>query len=360
MTERMQKAKKWVSFSGNRYKVAFDLGEYWAKYWAEERKAGRKCKRFDLEHHRHCSPSTEQSLARAQALVARKFPALKKEIECMVAGINCAGVKANYAGLFAQVLGEAGPGCATIGVLSKSGKGGMLSHNEEDSWDTPLCFSHVTISGPGAPRRFLSVSYPYQLFGSAAGATTRFAFSGNSIYLCSKLETAVRNTRAHRVPKTVLTRLLLEERSMAGAKQLLSEHHLLQANNLCFLTAAGPFKAQIVPNESLHSRKNLQIVWEPPVDGRICQTNHLRRDGQPVSGTECPPGDWKRRDKLEGIAASDIDSVPKIEQKMYKDFSKRTETMATITFEISGGRMSCHVMHYFTGGKVRLDSAYLE
>jgi hypothetical protein len=57
----------------------------------------------------------------------------------------------------------------------------ILAHNEEEEMHYPLCYPRVRLRHKSGNREFLTVSYPFQFFGSAVGANSTLAFTGNSI-----------------------------------------------------------------------------------------------------------------------------------------------------------------------------------
>lgn len=337
-------AQRWMEFKGTRYEVARQLGYFWGTYFR---------KRPWLRPRHLLSDKDEHSEERG--LLADKCPMLELELQAITDGVNEAGFSANCAGVFGEVLGEAGRACATLAIRSK--RSVVLSHNEEWAPKIPLCFARVTVSGKRGTHRFLSVSYPFQFFGSSAGATRRFAFSGNSISLDKAVSKDVEAQRDRRVPKTFVTRLLLDQYSFKDAQRLLGNYHFLQANNLCFVNSRGPCRAQIVPYASLSVRKRSQVTWEVPGDGRLAQTNHLRCNGAVASRTQLDPDDpawdWGRRNTMESVAMDLTASVGAMEKYLSTKGRVRS-TIATISFEVQGDKMFGTALHYFTGRSVRV------
>ena len=339
----------WQLFKGSRYQVAKALGSYWGK---EYKKRKRKIPGVG------CLAPRCDCFSAERLLIEKGFPKVHEEICGILDGINSEGVKATFEGVLREVLAEA-TGCATIGIRSKNRS--VLSHNEEWDGKSPLCFAHVNLDG----HRFLSVSYPFQLFGSAAGATSAFAFSGNSIDLDCKREQAIKRTRDKRIAKTILTRLLLDQHTFNDAKKILTLHPLLQANNLSFIGKAGNLlKAQIVPNQSLSLRAlENQVRWIKATNNRICQTNYLSQDGEldgkHVDGTMAPEADIERHGRLNdiitNISCSDTKLAATLEKKMSTvrcDESTRNEdTLATITFEMTKKQMRARAIHFFIDKK---------
>ena len=150
---------------------------------------------------------------------SRAFPRLVQEIEGMVQGVKESGYDAaSFAGLFGIVQGEVldYKGCSSIANIGNHAT--FLAHNEEERSIVPLCYAKVRLRKGQTTREFLSVSYPFQLFGSAVGANADIGFTGNSIGMQRRIWMPVRDSLMRRVPKTVLTRLMLECRSIAAVR----------------------------------------------------------------------------------------------------------------------------------------------
>jgi hypothetical protein len=339
----------WVTFKGTRLEVARQLG----RYWAERLLDGNVGKIGKLNRLRRRCPDVMNYVDNCHKEIA-------EEIECIVDGVNSvAGVgTANYNGIFSEILGEAG--CATI--AAHSGDFGVLSHNEEWVWDQPLCFAHVTLTDSRPHHKFLSVSYPFQLFGSSCGATSQFAFSGNSIELDESLSECVEKTVAGRIPKTILTRMLLDANSVEEASALLRRYPLLQANNLCFLTADGVYTEQFVPSEKLDSMPENQVTRIKHDNDRFSQTNFILRNNKLVYGTyflddkkeaKADKKRWKNLDSIVRKIQFPL-SADQLELIMRNEGKDKMYTSATITFEMNSDGMCGRAVHYFTGSEIRV------
>ena len=109
----------------------------------------------------------------------------------MAKGVNDAGYEANFKTIFRASLGEAYDelvdaskkmrGCSSIAYRGDNNI--FLAHNEEDKWRYPLCYARVHLRKKGCVKNFLSVSYPFQFFGSVADANFNLAFTGNTIWM---------------------------------------------------------------------------------------------------------------------------------------------------------------------------------
>jgi hypothetical protein len=148
--------------------------------------------------------------------------------------------------------------------------------------------------------------------------------------------------------------MLLDAKSVEEASALLRRYPLLQANNLCFLTADGVYTEQFVPTESLECSIEKQVTRVNSKNDRFCQTNSIFSDEQVADGTKSSKSDIKRRDSLAEKINNIKATARNFEKFMMTEGRNKNETLSTVTFELIGKNMSGRAIHYFTGDEVKI------
>jgi hypothetical protein len=148
----------------------------------------------------------------------------------------------------------------------------------------------VSIRNRGASSEFISVSYPFQFFGSAIGATAAFAFTGNSIFTRPRPP----NNDAARLPKTVFTRLALQQKS-ADAVARLFDNSLSILPGHWYVANRNTIRSVEVRPYSPSRRPCIRIV-----ETQECYTNHFRGDRDPTNESV------RRLKRLEKFAGEEL------------------------------------------------------
>jgi len=332
----------WVSFEGTNYDVGHDLGRWWARRLTalEESDAGAKYLRskdgFMPEWLTSASWSKwceeKEFFWPLLETTAHAFPEIIEEIEGMTAGARAGGLEASFLGVFWTALGETAterPHCSSL-ILPGPDRM-FLAHNEEWTEKSPLCFADVKMPSG----RFRSISYPFQLLGSVAGATESFAFQGNSIGSGDHL-TRIRKDWAGRVPKTFLTRKMLDAGSTEDVRKLYQKHRSILPSHHFVCASDEAISIEVRPTAPM----KLTDITAP-----ACHANHFVRADQSVDE------DWlfdkktwnndsaKRLRKLSGLKSREVASAGDA-RKLMLEMRKGNEssTSATIVFDLAPGR----------------------
>ncbi|MDO9326102.1 MAG: hypothetical protein Q7T80_14220, partial [Methanoregula sp.] len=242
----------WLTFEGTHFEIGYQLGKYWISriQSLSDVPDGTEF----LEKYTYIKWLNDPWNKEHEPLLGyflEHFPDLVEELSGMVQGINDYGgkIRTTFPTLFGLLLGEVDEevfGCSTIAY--RFGSETLLAHNEEDEkFRFPLCFARVRIESDQGNKEFLSVSHPFQLFGSSAGATPSFAFTGNSIKMDKQRKARIRGSLRCRVPKTVLSRLMLEQDGIPAVKRLLRSHHSTLPNHWFVVDNKSIWSVQLRP-----------------------------------------------------------------------------------------------------------------
>lgn len=274
------KQRDWVQLTGDPETVGHALGLWWATQHPEA---------YDSE------TAWSDRLRPLLASTALYFPEVLEEISGMTRGAIAGGIATSFLDMFAQALGET----TTKGssVLVQSARGWILGHDEQGEQKVPLCFSRVD----SGKLPFMSVSRPFQLLGSACGANSRLSMQGNAMGFAGHA-TQLEETWAHRVPKTVFSRKMLEATSIEDIVNLYSKvhttlpsHHFICGNDSAYScevrpaldTNASPrqqlsFRRVTAPVENhtnqFMTRKGADRDWMWPKDGGNRDSDERRDD----------------------------------------------------------------------------------
>jgi hypothetical protein len=222
-----------VNFEGNYAKIGEELGFWWGKYFKEiqNQKLYKKhpiCKKYvkwlqggDL---------WEDKFSPLLNNVIMLFPEVIEEINGITRGVRKAKWdKISFLDIFAFCLAETGVrnyNCSSI-ILKDNG-GLLIAHNDEEETIYPLLLSKVKLTNNLTYKTFISISYPFQLFGSAAGMNSNFAFQGNSIGCYNR---KLRYRWADSIPKTILSRKMLELETIDEIEELFRQHNSTLPNH---------------------------------------------------------------------------------------------------------------------------------
>lgn len=268
---------RWEKFEGNHFEVGRLLGLYWGQRLTDFNHTGYG--RYILRLLKKPRRLRGQILLEKE--FSKKFPKVADELDGMVEGIRAAGYrKASFGLIFRFAVGEIDGhllGCSTI--VRRAPRVTFLAHNEEDEELVPLCYAHVKIKDEPSKPEFLSISYPFQLFGSSVGANAKIAVTGNSIGMDDKTYRYLKRTLSSRISKTVLSRLILEQNSIEDVIKLLRSSRAALPNHWYVASASKVVSIELRP--TTRSRADQVRVFTVRRNTE-CHTNHFQH------------GDWKR------------------------------------------------------------------
>ncbi len=339
---------QWLTFEGTHFEIGYLLGKYWISRIQSlpDESGGTEF----LEQYNYIKWLNDPWNEEHEPLLGyflEHFPDLIEELSGMVQGINDYGgkIRTTFPTLFGLLLGEVDEevfGCSTIAC--RSGSETLLAHNEEDDkFRFPLCFAHVSLKSEQGSKKFLSVSHPFQLFGSSVGATPSFAFTGNSIKMDKQRKARIRESLRCRVPKTVLSRLMLEQEGIPAVKRLLSAHHSTLPNHWFVADTKNIWSVQLLPLAFGYLSPKSQMIWVSVKEAIAFHTNHfqgLDRSYTTWSGNKAYQKESERRlKKLIALQASEKDCSAAGLRKVLlslRNSSKYLErnTAATILFKV--------------------------
>jgi hypothetical protein len=272
---------RWETFEGTHFEVGRKLGRYWVQRLeaCEKSKYGRGFLKKKPYRKWLGDYQWSENHERLVGTFRRHFPLLVEEINGMVQGANDAGYKASFKTMFRMSLGEVDDDevldCSTI--AHHGDKEMTLAHNEEDDCRYPLCYATVRLYKKSGNRDFLTVSYPFQFFGSAVGANSTLAFTGNSIGMSKLRKREVRHSLDGRVAKTVFSRLMLEEPSPSEIKRLLRSYHAVSPCHWYIASRASIISAKIRPRASAEGDAADQLRAPDIPQETSYHTNHFQQ-----------------------------------------------------------------------------------
>ena len=208
------------------------------------------------------------------------FPDLWEEIVGQCEGLKSSDLDfANditLNGLISCMLDEADKtSCSTVILSSDTGYTMVHSEEcgEECGYTMPLVVSDVVLDRREDQKRFLSISHPFQLFGSAAGLNTSFAVQGNSIGCTAR----IRKLAQKNIPKTVISRKFLEMDRPEEAANLYRAHSCSLPNHHMFIMNEGVFSLKVRLGKSAGEENDVRLNKIDLTSGElICQTNHFQ------------------------------------------------------------------------------------
>lgn len=353
---------RWLGFEGTHFDVGYQLGKYWVsriQSLSGDPVGTKFLKKYNYIKWLNAPWNKEHEPLLGYFL--EHFPHLVEELSGMVQGINeCGGkIQTTFPTLFGLILGEVDEevfGCSTIAC--RSGRETLLAHNEEDDkFRFPLCFARVSLKSERRNKEFLSVSHPFQLFGSSVGATPSFAFTGNSIKMDKQRTEGIRKSLRCRVPKTIFSRLMLEQDGIPAVKRLFGAHHSALPNHWFVVDTNNIWSAQLLPLACGCQSPKSQMNWVPVKDVIAFHTNHFQRLNRSHKTWSYYKGYQKESErrlrKLISLQASEKDCSAAGLRKVLlslRGSSKSLEknTAATILFKVQPKRVIGDADNYFS------------
>lgn len=354
---------QWLTFEGTHFQIGYELGKYWISR-IQSLSDDPDGKEF-LKEYNYIKWLNDPWNKKHEPLLGyflEHFPDLVEELSGMVQGVNDYGgkIRTTFPTLFGLLLGEVDEevfGCSTIAC--RFGNEILLVHNEEDdNFRFPLCFAHVRLESDKGNKEFLSVSHPFQFFGSSVGATPSFAFTGNSIKMDRQRKARIRGSLRCRVPKTVLSRLMLEQEGIPAVKRLLGAHHSALPNHWFIADTKNIWSAQLLPLAFGYLSPKSQMIWVRVKEAIAFHTNHFQGLSETYTTWSCNKAyqkeSAKRLRKLISLQASEKDcSAAGLRNVLLSlrnsgEYLEKT-TAATIIFKVQPKGVSGDADNYFNG-----------
>jgi len=178
-----------VNFEGNYAKIGEKLGEWWGNFLLNNNPKNQKSKDIIEYYLININDAWKDKYSPLLINVIKCFPDIFEEIYGITKGVLKTGLETSFLDIFAFCLAETGePNSNCSSVILKNKGGLFLAHNEEYDKIYPLLLAKVNLRKNLTCKTFISISYPFQLFGSAAGMNRNFAFQGNSIGYSGKVK----------------------------------------------------------------------------------------------------------------------------------------------------------------------------
>jgi len=259
-----------------------ELGRYWGSYFSALSIPRRHSGDGGNPYHKKLSRKYEgwlkedrNDLHKTLAKVEKTFPDLWEEIVGFHEGLYASrfDCKTTLGGLFSCIAAEADESTCSTVVLSTE-NGYTMVHSDEYDDTAPLVVADVVLHGKEGEKRFVSISHPFQLFGSAAGLNDFFVVQGNSIGCKSKF----RELAQQNLPKTILSRKMLEKTSPQEAAHLYEQHPCSLPNHHLFITNEAVYSLKVRLAQSDPSKRNkvtLDVV-DLEAGETFCHTNHFQ------------------------------------------------------------------------------------
>ena len=270
-----------IRLEGDNRTIGMELGRYWGSYFSalsiprrHSGDVGRPYHKNLLHKYEGWLKKDRNDLDKTRAKVEKAFPDLWEEIVGFHEGLSTSGFdcKPTLSGLFSCIVAEADE-CACSTVILSTENGYTMVHSDEYDDTAPLVVADVVLHRMEGEKRFVSISHPFQLLGSAAGLNGFFAVQGNSIGCKSKFRKLAR----YNLPKTILSRKMLEMKSPQEAAHLYEQHPCSLPNHHLFITnrAVYSLKVRLSPSAGKHKKITLEVV-DLEAGETFCHTNHFQ------------------------------------------------------------------------------------
>lgn len=289
-----------LRIAGTHEEIGKEIGYYWGNYFALL-ETGRKEGHTKLyDEYQHWLKDPREDLAPLQQMVEKQFPLVWDEIRGMLDGVNSSniGFEASLGGLFSCCIAESDLDHAEYyecsSVVLRTEKDYVLVHSDEWIKACPLLAADIRVLSEGQEVSFFSLSHPFQLPGSAAGCNRYFAVQGNSIGCKDSI--TFKNGKK-KIPKTVLSRKLLELESVKAVADLYRKYPCSLPNHHLFITPDGAYSLEVRPRREKNAVNKVSPVRPLPlaIGKTFCHTNHFKRDEKngEVNGA------WRYKDATE-------------------------------------------------------------
>jgi hypothetical protein len=359
----------YIELTGSNYQIGYKAGRWWAEYFLRNRKveAVRKFLRWCnyIDYFQNSWDSKNEIHAPLLRNTMKWYPEIIKEIAGMEKGVSDAfhhhktKINVSFLDMFCLMLGETYDldyNCSSAVLRTPTGH--MLAHNDEYTARYPILVSKVAIKTTGRVRRFISVSYPFQLLGSSAGTNGFLAYSGNSIGCKEQLAT-LRSTWVDRVPLALFPRKLLEAKTIHEVTDLFSQHHITLPSHHYIIFSNKAYSLQIRPSLRPSSDPGNQITVMKIDRDVHCHTNHfISGEGHDKKWVYYRPGELESlgrckylSDKLKNqhVCGDDL-HVKKVFLDMAQHSRYRKQTAASFFFRVTKELSSFEGHFYFAPG----------
>lgn len=352
LAARQTCAKKWQRFAGTQYEIGYQMGQWWAEYMKKlkHRHATKwLCERYE----QWLRQGWRDELLPLLRYAIRRYPEVIDEIEGMAKGASDAKLTTTVPAIFALCIGETDyvwHGCSSL--VMRSGGGFLLGHNDEEARRYPLCFAEVGLKTADGVQRFASVSYPFQLLGSSCGFNRKLAFQGNSIGYAGKAR-LLGSSWSRRVPKTFLSRKMLEMSSIEQVVALFGRDHSTLPNHHYICTSSGAYSLCVRPRQTNwdpSSQVSLRFIASFP----DCFTNHFEesaRVDRQWQWRKCEMHDSERRrrkmERFLAVHGGESDCAAALLDHFASVYEARTS--ATVRFDVQPEAISCAATYYGEG-----------
>lgn len=357
--------RNFKEIQGSHFKIGYDLGKYWGNYFQKHNNIqgqDKRKKRLVKQYLKWIShPDWNSELEPLLENTMKHFPDIINEIAGMEKGVTESGLSTSLMNIFDLCLGEtSNEKCHCSSIVAKTKNGFMMGTNDEDYDNVyPLLFAKVALENGKSSKRFASISHPFQLFGSAAGMNKHIAFQGNSIGFSDDVYQKLKKSWGLRIPKTVLSRKMLEMDDIDQIKSLLESCHTTLPNHHYIIAHDGAFSVDVVPNlDNIdHFKGNTINIIE--IKDQHFHTNDFLKDNGSRRKSYLTGETWKwsleedrddsekRYEKLKAETRNllDYESIKNILQSMALDYKDRTS--ASIFFKMNKRTAYCESSSYF-------------
>ena len=362
--------RNFLEIKGSHYEIGYHLGKYWGDYFQklEKNKGQGRQKKKLVEKYLHEWISRESRYWNREyepllENTMKHFPEIIYEIEGMEKGVTESGLSTSLMNMFELCLAETGDKeCHCSSMVAKTKRGFVLGTNDEYTSVYPLLFAKVSLENGESSKRFASISHPFQLLGSAAGMNKHIAFQGNSIGFSNEVYQNLKKTWDCRIPKTVLSRKMLEMDDIDEVKSLLESYHTTLPNHHYIVSHDRAVSVDVVPKLDDIDRFKGNAIKIIEIKDRHLHTNHFLKGNRSRQKPYLKDDIWEwaceedrddskiRYEKLlkeTQITKNQLDykSIKEILQGMAHEDKKHTS--ASIFFEMNKCTAHCESFFYF-------------
>ncbi|MGV8058590.1 MAG: hypothetical protein AB2L12_11280 [Smithellaceae bacterium] len=270
----------YAEFRGNNYELGYQAGQWWGKFFQDclpdEKSPVRKfLGKKQCSYINFLTDSWSPKFFLLFKKVKKCFPDIMEEISGMVYGVKSTGLHSTLEHMFGLCLGETGArGYQCSSTIMETKNGFIIGHNEECDKVYPMLPAKVTLRQGKSEKKFISVSYPFQLFCSGTGMNSKMAFQGNSIGCYGKLR-MLEKTWPGRIPKAVLTRKMAELDNIGDIEALYREYPTTLPSHHYIIFRDKAYSLDIAPGFSTTGNVKENIIRILPVKDLQFQTNHF-------------------------------------------------------------------------------------
>lgn len=296
----------YIEITGDHFTVGYHTGQWWARYFIQnrERPAMKELlRKYDYFGYLDgCWDIRKNEYAPLLANTMKLCPEVIEEIAGIEKGATTAFMELgewicpSFLDVFCLSLGETGdPDYNCSSAILKTKDGTFIGHNDEYTKRFPLLVAKVTLITAKGTRKLVSVSYPFQILGAAVGMNERIIYAHNSIG-CIEQDKKLWNSWGGRLPKTVITRRLLEARTQGEIDAVFDSVHFTLPNHYYIATRDAAWSYEIRPRLDVTEPPALQVRKRFIAEGIDFSANHFKEsDGHDAAWA------WSTRGMKESI-----------------------------------------------------------